>query len=93
LHRQNDCKDIFGSERSYDMGKKVSGKTHSKEQLDNWANQNNPNNKAYKANRDNHSNQLNPKHKTYQQIHNSNRRNKHYQPWPDWAPDYIEYDD
>ena len=27
--------------------KKVSGKTHTKEQLDNWANQNNPNNKAY----------------------------------------------
>lgn len=65
------------------MGKKISGKTHSKELLDNWANQNNPNNKAYKANVDNHSNQLNPNHKTHQQFHNSRRRNKHYQPWPD----------
>ena len=45
------------------MGK-VSGKTHTKEQLDNWANQHNPNNKAYQANADNHSNQKNPKHKT-----------------------------
>lgn len=75
------------------MGNKISGKTHSKEQLDNWANLNNPNNKAYRFNADNHSNQLNHKHKTHQQIHNSNRRNKYYQPWPDWAPDYIEYDD
>ena len=32
------------------MSKKVSGKTHTKEQLDDWANQHNPNNKAYKAN-------------------------------------------
>ena len=54
--------------------KKVSGKTHTKEQLDNWANQNNPNNKAYRANANNHSNQLNPKHKTHQQRHNADRR-------------------
>jgi hypothetical protein len=54
--------------------KKVSGKTHTKEQLDNWANQNNPNNKAYRANANNHSNQLNPKHKTHQQRHNAERR-------------------
>ncbi|MBD5156929.1 MAG: hypothetical protein HDT13_04780 [Butyrivibrio sp.] len=72
--------------------KKVSGKTHSKEQLDNWANQNNPNNKAYKANLDNHANQMNPKKKTHGQIHNSQRRYKD-QMMPDWAPDYIEYDD
>ena len=38
----------------------VSGYTHSKQQLNNYANQNNPNNKAYKANKDNHSNQYNP---------------------------------
>ncbi len=30
--------------------KKVSGYTHTKKQLDDYANQNNPNNKAYKAN-------------------------------------------
>lgn len=70
---------------------KVSGKTHTQAQLNNWANQNNPNNKAYRANADNHANQMNPKHKTHQQIHNSQRRNP--QPWPDWAPDYPDYDD
>lgn len=67
---------------------KVSGKTH----LDNWANQNNPNNKAYKANFDNRANQMNPNKKTHSQIHNAQRRHKD-QIWPDWAPDYIEYDD
>ncbi|MBR2741107.1 MAG: hypothetical protein IKD87_10630 [Oscillospiraceae bacterium] len=36
-------------------GKKVSGKTHTKAQLDNYANQHNPNNKAYKANQENKS--------------------------------------
>ncbi len=45
--------------------KKVSGKTHTQEQLNAWANQNNPNNKAYQANLNHHSNQLNPNHKTY----------------------------
>jgi len=45
---------------------KISGKTHTKAQLDNYANQNNPNNKAYKANLDNHSNQLNPNNGNYQ---------------------------
>ena len=55
------------------MGK-ISGKTHTKEQLDNWANQNNPNNKAYRANQKSH------------------RRNTPFI-WPDWAPDYPEYDD
>ena len=72
---------------------KVSGKTHTKEQLDNWANQHNPNNKAYKANADNHSNQKNSNHKkAHQALHNSRRRNKEYLV-PDWAPDYPEYDD
>ena len=69
---------------------KVSGKTHTQAQLNDWANQHNPNNKAYQANIDNRSNQLNPKHKTHQQIHNSDRRNP--QQWVDWAPEYIEYD-
>lgn len=72
--------------------KKVSGKTHTQKQLDDWSNQNNPNNRAYKANKDNHSNQMNPNHKTHQQVHNSRRRNK-AQLWPDWAPDYLDYDD
>ena len=67
------------------MGK-VSGKTHTKEQLDNWANQHNPNNKAYKANGDNNANQKNPNRRTHQQAHNANRRNKQH--WaPEWAPD------
>lgn len=73
------------------MGK-VSGKTHTKAQLDNWANQNNPNNKACRANVDNHANQRNPKHKSYQAIHNANRRQKAYLV-PDWAPDYPDWDD
>ena len=30
--------------------------------------------------------------KTHQQVHNSRRRNK-AQLWPDWAPDYPDYDD
>lgn len=30
--------------------KRVSGKTHSQQQLNDYANQNNPNNKAFKAN-------------------------------------------
>ena len=34
---------------------KVSGKTHTKAQLDNYANQHNPNNKAYRANQENQS--------------------------------------
>ena len=72
--------------------KKVSGKTHIKEQLDNWANQNNPNNPAYWANRNNHAVQLNPNHKTHQQIHNAHRRSRGLL-MPDWAPDYPEYDD
>lgn len=40
------------------MAKKsgVSGKTHTKQQLDNYANQHNPNNKAYKADKENQAN-------------------------------------
>ena len=69
------------------MGK-VSGKTHTKEQLDHWANLHNPNNKAYRADADNRANQMKPNHRS----HNANRRNKaHWMPL--WAPDYPEYDD
>ena len=41
------------------MGK-VSGNTHTQQQLDNYANQRNSNNSAYRANNNNHANQLNP---------------------------------
>ena len=53
------------------MAKKnrVSGYTHSKQQLDNYANQNNPNNKAYRANHNNHSNQCNPNNNRYISRH------------------------
>lgn len=85
------CVGCFWLRKEKSMGK-VSGKTHTKEQLDNWANQHNPNNKAYKANADNNANQKNPNRRTHQQAHNANRRNKQY--WtPEWAPDYPEYDD
>lgn len=41
---------------------KVSSNTHTQNQLNNYANQHNPNNPAYKANNNNHANQLNPNH-------------------------------
>lgn len=82
---------FFGSERRLIMGK-VSGKTHTKAQLDHWANLHNPNNKAYQADADNRANQMNPNHRSHQRTHNANRRNKAH--WmPEWAPDYPEYDD
>lgn len=39
--------------------KNVSGKTHTRQQLNDYANQHNPNNKAYKANQNNHRVQKN----------------------------------
>ena len=73
--------------------KKVSGKTHTKEELDNWANQNNPNNRAYKANADNHANQLNPNHKTHQQKHQAARKNRYYSLslFDSDFPDYYDF--
>ena len=44
---------------------KVSGKTHSPNQLNNYANQNNPNSSEFKANSDNHSNQMNLNNSRY----------------------------
>lgn len=41
---------------------KVSNNTHTQKQLNNYANQHNPNNSAYRANNNNHANQLNPNH-------------------------------
>lgn len=43
----------------------VSLNTHSQSELDHYANQNNPNSDAYKAENDNHSNQLNPNNEEY----------------------------
>lgn len=47
--------------------KGVSGKTHTKAQLDHYANQHNPNNRAYAANRVNeeHTSSRNMKNKKY----------------------------
>ena len=42
--------------------KSVSGKTHTQKQLDDYANQHNPNNKAYKANKNNQRAQKNKKY-------------------------------
>lgn len=44
---------------------KVSGNTHTQNQLNNYANQHNTNNSAYRANMNNHSNQLNPNNQNY----------------------------
>lgn len=46
---------------------KVSGKTHSQKQLNDYANQNNPNNKAYKCNQNNiaYTKSLSKKAKSY----------------------------
>lgn len=46
-------------------GKGVSGYTHCRNQLNDYANQNNRNNKANRANNNNRSNQLNPNNSNY----------------------------
>lgn len=46
-------------------GSRVSGYTHTQQQLDHYANQHNPNNAAYQANADNHANQCNPNNNEY----------------------------
>ena len=56
-------------------GKGVSGNTHSRSQLNNYANQNNPNNSANRANNNNRSNQMNPNNKAYQQSRSGNGKN------------------
>lgn len=43
----------------------VSGYTHTQSQLDDYANQCNPNNDAYQANWDNHADQCNPNNEEY----------------------------
>ncbi|MDE6659993.1 MAG: hypothetical protein K2K01_07795 [Eubacterium sp.] len=42
--------------------KNVSGKTHTRQQLNDYANQHNPNNKAYKANQNNRQVQKNQRY-------------------------------
>ena len=46
-------------------GHGVSGHTHTQQQLNSYANQHNPNNHAYQADRDNHANQCNPNNDDY----------------------------
>lgn len=46
-------------------GSGVSSNTHSQSELDNYANQNNPNSEEYQDNNDNHSDQLNPNNDEY----------------------------
>ena len=53
---------------------RVSGNTNSKEQLNHYANQHNPNNSAYQANRDNRSNQCNPNNKEYDHSRGSGQK-------------------
>ncbi|MCH5165502.1 MAG: hypothetical protein J1G01_03775 [Clostridiales bacterium] len=43
----------------------VSSYTHTQKQLDNYANQHNPNNPAYWANLNNHANQCNPNNELF----------------------------
>ena len=45
--------------------KGVSSHTHTQQQLNDYANQMNPNSAAYKANMNNHANQLNQNHSEY----------------------------
>ena len=43
----------------------VSIKTHTQQQCNNYANQNNPNNAAHRANNNNYANQCNPNNSNY----------------------------
>ena len=47
-------------------GHGVSDHTHTQQQRNDYANQNNPNNHAHQANNDNHANQCNPNNSNYQ---------------------------
>ncbi len=48
------------------MAKGVSSKSHSQSQINNYANQKNPNSFEFRSNANNHSNQLNPNNNNYQ---------------------------
>lgn len=47
-------------------GHGVSGKTHTHQQINDYANQHNPNSVAHRANNNNHANQCNPNNSKYQ---------------------------
>lgn len=47
-------------------GNGVSSYTHTQQQRNDYANQNNPNNHAHQANNNNHANQCNPNNANYQ---------------------------
>lgn len=55
-------------------GSKVSSHTHSKAQINHYANQNNPNNSACRSNQNNHANQCNPNHREYNHSRNNGQK-------------------
>lgn len=55
----------------------VSGHTHTKSQLDAYANQHNPNNNSYQANLNNHANQCNPNNDEYRGKEENDNKNNH----------------
>lgn len=60
-------------------GNGVSSYTHTQQQLDDYANQHNPNNHGWQDNWDNHANQLNPNNEEYkgnQEKDNKNQNKK-----------------
>ena len=57
-------------------GHGVSGNNHQRGQLNNYANQMNPTNSAYKANSNNHANQMNPNNSAYQSSRGGNKSGK-----------------
>ena len=57
-----DRNNIIIKERRINMAKGCSGHTHTQAQCNHHANQNNPNNSAYRSAANNHSNQCNPNH-------------------------------
>jgi len=67
---------IFEQRRENKMtkGSGASGYNHTQQQRNDYANQNNPNNSAYKANLGNDSKQNNPNHST--QPHNARSETK-----------------
>ena len=57
-------------------GNGVSSNTHTQQQLDDYANQHNPNNHAFWDALDNHADQLNPNNDAYYESRNEENENK-----------------
>ncbi len=55
-------------------GRGVSSYTHTQRQLDDYANQHNPNNHTYWDNLDNHSNQCNPNNDAYYESRGEDKK-------------------